>query len=145
LRRAPGTAVLERRELGHESLRLLQPLVDDRARRDDQHRLLLVSRDLACEPPRLEVREHLHGLAEAHVVGEATADAGFAEGLEPAERCALVVAQLAAEGVGWRERGALLEPLRARAHELERLRLVVFDARVAARRAPEPRIEQPNL
>ena len=47
-----------------------------------------------------EVGEHGRRLAEAHVEGEAAADAGLLEEAEPGERVGLVGAQLADEAVG---------------------------------------------
>ena len=49
------------------------------------------------EPPGFEHRQHHHRLAQTHVVGEAAAEAEVAEEPHPAERLALVVAQLAVE------------------------------------------------
>ena len=48
----------------------------------------------------LQQGEHLHGLAQAHVVGQAAAEAELAEEVEPAQALALVGAELALEAAG---------------------------------------------
>ena len=49
------------------------------------------------EAPRLEHGEHHDRLAEAHVVGEASAKRETAQKVEPAERIPLIVAELTAK------------------------------------------------
>jgi Tripartite tricarboxylate transporter TctA family len=55
-----------------------------------------------------EQGEQLHRLAQAHVVGEHTADAGPAEEVQPGQTTRLVRAELAVEGLRW---GDGFEPL----------------------------------
>src|SRR5438874_12645337 len=64
-------------------------------------------------PAVLEQGEHLDGLAQPHVVGEAPAEAESAEELHPAKAVALVVAQLADEALRGVERVDAVE-----AHQL---------------------------
>jgi hypothetical protein len=47
---------------------------------------------------RHEERQHLYGLAEAHVVGQAAAEAEAVEEVQPAEPLSLVLTQHAGEG-----------------------------------------------
>ena len=93
---AAGAGVVEDAEPGREPLGLLDPVEDERARDDDQRRPLRLPSGAAA----LEVGEHLHGLAQAHVVGEDAAELELLEVVEPAEPLALIRAQLAAEAGG---------------------------------------------
>jgi hypothetical protein len=72
---------------------LFPPVEDDRSGHDDQRRALR----LLLRPQPIQPRQHHHGLAEPHVVGEAPAEPEPPEEREPSERIALVVAKLADE------------------------------------------------
>ena len=94
LRRSSRVAgVIQDLQLRRETACLLDPVVDERSRhdRDRRARAIVLARDAA----RLEQREHHDGLAEPHVVGQAPAEAEAAQEREPAERLALILAQLA--------------------------------------------------
>ena len=93
----PGRAVVHHDpELGREPGRLGRPVADDRGRGDDQRGRPAGRAD--------EVGEDRGGLAQAHVEGEAAAEAGGVEEPEPGQRLGLVAAQLAVEAVGRRSR-----------------------------------------
>ena len=77
------------RSVGREPRRLGGPVADDRGRRDHQRRAVAGAGE--------QVREHRRRLAEAHVEGEAAAEAGRVEEAEPRERLGLVAAELADE------------------------------------------------
>ncbi len=86
--------VIEDAQPGREARRLVGPVEDERSRHDRHRRAAAV----AGGAPRLEQRQHHDGLAESHVVGEAPAEPELPQEREPAERVALIVAKLAAEG-----------------------------------------------
>src|SRR5690349_10339021 len=65
-------------------------------RRDDQRRAVEAATLLFGQ----QVREQLHGLAEAHVVGEDAAESGVGEELQPGKSVALVATQRRAESLG---------------------------------------------
>ena len=92
LPRAVEAGVIAHPQPRGEAGRLLLPVEDERAGNDDERGLAVAS--LAA---RLEERQHLHGLAEAHVVGQAPAEAEVAEEGHPAEAERLVVPQAAGE------------------------------------------------
>src|SRR5690606_1034527 len=73
----------------------LAPVEHDGARCDHERRLAGTA-----APPPGQQRQHLRGLAEAHVVGEAAAEAELAQEVQPAEAFPLVAAQAAREP-GW--------------------------------------------
>ena len=73
-----------------EAARLVEPVRDHRSRRDHQGR--------AARGAVEQQREGLHGLSEAHVVGETGARAPPREPREPAEAVALIRAELRLEG-----------------------------------------------
>jgi hypothetical protein len=88
-RRPIRAGVVHDAQPGHEPARLVEPVEHHRLGRDHQ-------RGPVGSPGR-EHGQHLHGLAEAHVVGEASAEADLVEKPEPAQPIALVRPQLAAE------------------------------------------------
>ena len=85
----PGVVAEPQR--GHEAARLLEPVEDQRARRDDQRRPA-AGAPARCPAPG-EQGQHLHRLAQPHVVGEAAAEPELAQELEPAQPLRLVTAQ----------------------------------------------------
>ena len=93
---AVGAAVLDHLQLRGEVRRLLDPVVDHAPRGDDERRQL---GRLGGRAVGLQQGEHLHRLAEAHVVGQHAAEAELAQEVEPAEPLALIAAQLAAEAL----------------------------------------------
>ena len=92
--------VVEHPQLGREFLRLLDPVEDEALRHDDERRpvgdLPGAGHDLSAD----EHGEHLDRLAEAHVVGEAAAQAHAFEKGEPAEPLALIMPQRALKSLG---------------------------------------------
>src|SRR5207253_3010328 len=71
--RAPRAVMDEHGQGGREALRLLRPVPDDRGRTDEERRT-----PRALRPALLHEGQRLYGLAEAHVVGEAGAEAALA-------------------------------------------------------------------
>jgi hypothetical protein len=51
-------------------------------------------------PPRFEHCKHLHGLSEAHVIGQTTAEAELPQKTQPAQTLLLIGTQLAREPGG---------------------------------------------
>ena len=98
---ARQAGVLQDAQLRREPRRLRAPVEHQRFRRDHQRR--------PASPPsraRFEHRQHLRGLADAHIVGQAAAEAELAQELHPAEAFALVIAQLADEARRLRRRAS---------------------------------------
>ena len=149
--RHPGE--IEDAQVGSEAARLLLPVEYERARNDDERRSPFVAR-LRRAPP-VQQREHHHRLAQAHVVGEAPADAELLEECEPAEALALVAAQRPIERRRRVERtdavevaqplsrpreGVIPAHLRLRLEEsVEERRLGRLESHVIAGLRPEPR------
>ncbi len=82
-------------ERGRELVHLAEPVRDDGRRRDDERAellLLVVLLDVALH--REKQRERLHGLAEAHVVGEDAARADLVQEPEPLKARLLIRAEL---------------------------------------------------
>ena len=86
------TGVIEDAQLWCEALRFLLPVKDKRSRHHDERRPRLL------RSPSLEQRENLHGLTEAHVVGQTAAETEAAQKMEPAKPFTLIRPQLAAKG-----------------------------------------------
>ncbi len=84
------TCEVEHAQRRRKARRLADPVEHQRSRQHHQRRALR-SRDLC--PARLQQREHHHGLAKAHVVGEAAAETEVAEKAQPTKRFTLIVAQ----------------------------------------------------
>ena len=104
-RRQPAGAVVEvDAERGREALDLLHPLPGDAHRADDERRAERVGAGLLALGD--EHRDRLHGLSEAHVVGEDRADAEVAEHAQPAVAALLEREQRmlipAGVGSGWK-------------------------------------------
>ncbi len=107
---AIDAGVIEDAQPRGEARGLALPVEDERARRDDDRRAgsrrvrllrsALLRRRTALLPACGEEGEHLHRLPQAHVVGEAAAEAEAREEVQPAEPLALVAAQLAVEARG---------------------------------------------
>ena len=93
-RPALGADVGAHAQLGHEARGLLLPVPDQRFRHHDERRPRLLA------AARRQHGQHLDGLAEAHVVGQAAAEAEAAQEGHPAETLFLVRAQLAPESRG---------------------------------------------
>ena len=93
-RQAVGRRVIEDAQLGREARRLRFPVEDDGAGCDNERWAPFVRWRAAA---LVEEREDLHGLAEAHVVGEAASEAEVAEEGEPSEAVLLVGAERAAK------------------------------------------------
>ena len=88
--------VVEHPEVGREGLGLLDPIEHQAAGHDRQRRgSPAVPRPL--QAARLEQGQHLHRLAQPHVVGQAAAEAEVAQEVQPTESVLLIAAQLAAE------------------------------------------------
>ena len=86
-----GPGVVEQPEGGGEARRFLLP-VEDQGLRDHDERWL------PCRSPAsLEQGQHLHRLAQAHVVGEAAPESELAEEMHPPEPFVLVAPQVADE------------------------------------------------
>ena len=141
---APGARVIEHPQLGREPRRLLPPVEHERPRHHDERRpgplaALVDRRGLARGAARFEQRQHLHRLAEAHVVGQAAAEAEALQEVQPAEPVALIAAQPPDEA-----RGRV-----ARLDALERCQLLAGagEGGVGARlgQARQERVEQPDL
>ena len=140
--------MVEDAELRREASGLLLPVEDERPRHHDQRR-----RGSAAFPgggpqlaARLQQGEHLDGLAQAHVVGQAAAEAELPEEVEPAEAVALIAAELALEP-GRRVRGRdaleLAQPLARLLEPLVESRLGLLgqqDVEQADLRPPEPEV-----
>ena len=127
-RLAAGAAVVDLHlELGREPLRLAAPVAHDAQGAHDEVR-----------PGSFEeVGERGGGLAEAHVVGEATAEAELGEELHPRQAAALIVPEFAGE-VGRFVRllqHLVGEPVEQGADPVEVERLGFVAARVGRRRA----------
>src|SRR4051812_34443690 len=96
---AADAGMVEDAELRREASGLLLPVEDERPRHHDQRRrrsaaFLGGGPQLAA---RLQQGEHLDGLAQAHVVGQAAAETELPEEAEPAQAVALIVAELTPE------------------------------------------------
>src|SRR6185312_10001729 len=85
---AIGPGVVEYFELRGEARGFLLPVEDERTGHDDEGRAAALAG---------EQGEYLHGLAEAHVVREAAAEAELAQEAEPAQAFLLVTAEFADE------------------------------------------------
>ena len=83
--------MVEHAELGREARRFAAPVGDERARHHHQRR----SRSGAA--PTQEQGEHLHRLAQAHVVGQAPAEREALQKIEPTKPLLLVVPELTDE------------------------------------------------
>ena len=79
-------------QAGGETPRLRRPVADDSRRGDHQRRPVGLGAS--------EVGQHGRGLAEAHVEGQAAAEADGVEEVEPPEGLGLVVPQLSLEALG---------------------------------------------
>ncbi len=104
------------REIQHaqprrKTRRFADPVEDQRSRQHDQGR---TRRSRRIHAARLQQREDHHGLAKAHVVGQAAAEAEVAEKAQPAKRLTLIVAKPADEShrrmLGL-DAGEVLQPL----------------------------------
>src|SRR3954470_14809220 len=91
--RALRAAEIQHAQLWREPRGLLDPVEQHRARDHDERR----PAELARRAETIEPGEHHDGLAEPHVVGETAAEAEAPEKGQPAERVALIVAQLPLE------------------------------------------------
>ena len=127
---------VEHSESWRETLRLADPVEDERSWHDDDRRTPRRVRRFAH---RIEQREDLHRLPEAHVVGETSTKAESVEKVQPAEALALIGAQRAAEVRPGVDGTHLLEGTELGARLLE--------CRVDARfgHGPQQRIEQRDL
>ena len=145
---AADAGMVEDAELRREASGLLLPVEDERPRHHDQRR-----RGSAAFPgggpqlaARLQQGEHLDGLAQAHVVGQAAAETELPEEVEPAEAVALIAAELTLEP-GRRVRGRnaleLAQPLARPLEPLVESRLGLLgqqDVEQADLRPPEPKV-----
>ena len=124
----PG--VVEDAQRGGEARGLFAPVEDEGARATTSEatgrwtRLTMAvvadgRRDRVRRPARFEQGEDLNGFAQAHVVGEAAAEAELAEEFEPAEALLLVGAELADEVGGRLEGGDAAEGAELVAEVLE--------------------------
>ena len=121
--RASDAGVVEHAQLRREARRLLLPVEDQRPRHHHQRR-----RHRGVPPARvgaagLQQRQHLGGLAHAHVVGQAAAEGEAPQEVHPAQALALVIAQLPDETLRLRGGGdtlKLAEFLAARARRFRR-------------------------
>ena len=108
----PGPGVVQHPELRREAGGFLLPVEDERPGHDDQRGPAsgAFSIPFPLFASRLQERQHLHRLAETHVVGQTPAKAELLEEAKPAEPVALVRAQLTDEPVGGVTRLDALEP-----------------------------------
>jgi hypothetical protein len=90
-----GTVMHQHLEGRREARGFLHPVGDDGGGTDQQHGPLLAQRAFAFEH-----RQRLHGLAEAHVVGKASAESPFPEEGQPGVAADLVGPQRAVETRG---------------------------------------------
>jgi hypothetical protein len=88
---AADAGMVEHAQLWSEALRLGQPVEDQRLRHHDE------GRGLARQAPGLQQGEHLDGLAQAHVIGQAAAEAEVAQEVEPSQAGSLIAAELSPE------------------------------------------------
>ncbi len=79
-------------QAGREALQLDLPVFNERGRDDDE-----VRRTHSLRLSFQEKGDHLHGLAQAHVVGQAAAETKLGEESEPLEAVRLIGAQLGRE------------------------------------------------
>src|SRR5947209_3515078 len=88
--------MIEHTQLRRESRCFLLPVEDQRARHNHQGGPRTVGWPSSAQgPPGFEQSEHLHGLAEPHVVGQAATESELLQKVEPTQSLALVAAQLA--------------------------------------------------
>ncbi|MNL21589.1 hypothetical protein D3C87_1428870 [compost metagenome] len=92
---APRAVQDQALEVGREARELLLPVEDDRGGRDQQRRPLVPGCLLAQQEG-----DRLDRLAQAHVVGEDAVEAVVGQEAQVIEAPALVLAQLADEGLG---------------------------------------------
>ena len=134
-----GAGVVYHPEARCELPRLLDPVEDETAGHDHKRRAARQAGRLRLLLPPREERQHLDRLAEAHVVGEAAAEAELLQEHQPAEAFPLVLAEraLKARGLGLGFR--LLARRELLPQPVERL----VDRRL--RLAGEERVEQRHL
>ena len=89
--RAVGPVMDDDRQVGREPVELAAPVPEHGRRADDQRR------PLSTVAPVQQVGDQLHGLAQAHVVGQQRAQAQLAHAHQPAQPDALVGAEHAVE------------------------------------------------
>ncbi len=97
--RPADAGVIEHAQPRREMSRLGDPVEHQRARHHHQGRreLLFFQTAVARGPAGFEQGEHLHGLAEPHVVRQAAAEAEVAQEVEPSQAGVLIGAELALE------------------------------------------------
>ena len=127
------------RQSGRESLDLALPVGQQRGRADHQSRPALAN-GLLLLAPQVQ-RDHLHGLAEAHVVGQAAAEAQLGQCRHPRHPSPLVGPQRRRQprrlrGIGLLlERGEAVGQRRDRPHDRGRDHLAIDLDRAAESRA----------
>ena len=90
---ALGAVQRKDRQAGRETRGLVLPVEDERGRQDDQRRTV----EAAALLLQQQVRQRLHRLAQAHVVGKYAGQILFAQELQPGQPLALIAAQIQAE------------------------------------------------
>ena len=91
--------VVQDPQLGREPLGLLDPVEDEARGHDGQRRRTAAVGVGGPRPPLLQHGQHLDGLAQAHVVGQATAEAEVLQEMQPAQPGLLIGPQLAGESL----------------------------------------------
>ena len=117
---ASGAREIEDAQMRCEARRFLLPVEQHRPRHDDERRRRGQTARLALVSACVEQREHDDGLAEAHVVGQASAEAEFAQERQPTQSFALIGAQRSDEGLGRIHRLDVLERAQTLARGLRR-------------------------
>ena len=98
---AVGPAQRQDGQIGRETRGLALPIAEQARRRDQYAGAVGFFLDVAAQ----QKRQRLHGLAEAHVVGEHAAETAFEQRAQPAVARALIGPELAAQGGGRRGLG----------------------------------------